>query len=312
MRILISEFMDRDAIEWLEQRHETRFDPALVDDPERLLVEVTNAQALLIRNRTRITAQLLDQAPSLRVIGRLGVGLDNVDQEACKTRNVQVITAVGANTQSVAEYVICTAMMLLRGAYLHSAEVARGEWPRSTLSSGGELAGKQIGIVGFGGAGQCVARLALALGMRVHACMRNDGDATTMEGVAASALDELLAVSDVISLHVPFTESTRGLFGRRRLEAMKRGAVLINTARGGIVDEDVLAELLRGKHLGGAALDVFSEEPLRSGSSLSDVPNLILTPHIAGLTAESNRRVSWLIASEVDARLVQLFEGSAG
>ena len=150
MRIVISEFMDDDAVQWLAERHDTQFDPALVDDPARLLRAVADACALLIRNRTQVDTGLLARAPGLRVVGRLGVGLDNVDVQACRARGIRVIPAVGANTQAVAEYVVCTAMMLLRGAYRESAAVAAGQWPRSALSRGRELAGRRLGLVGFG------------------------------------------------------------------------------------------------------------------------------------------------------------------
>lgn len=298
MRIVISEFMDDAAVAWLAQRHETLFDATLVDDPERLRDALATADALLIRNRTQVTAELLRQAPALRVVGRLGVGLDNVDVAACRARNVRVIPAVGANAQAVAEYVICTAMLLLRRAYQHSAAVAQGDWPRSALSQGRELAGKRLGIVGFGSIGRRVAELAVALGMEVCASARNG--APPMAGVVQCSLEELVATSAVITLHVPRTDATRGLFDRSRLLEMQRGAVLINTARGGIVDEAALAELLHLGHLGGAAVDVFEEEPLRPGSPLAIAPNVILTPHIAGLTVESNQRVSQFVASEVD------------
>jgi (S)-sulfolactate dehydrogenase len=298
MRIVISEFMDDDAVAWLAQRHETLFDATLVDDLERLRDALATADALLIRNRTQVTAGLLRQAPALRVVGRLGVGLDNVDVAACRARNVRVIPAVGANAQAVAEYVICTAMLLLRRAYQHSAAVGQGAWPRSALSQGRELAGKRLGIVGFGSIGRRVAELAVALGMEVCASARNG--AAPMDGVVQIGLKELVAASDVITLHVPRTAATRGLFDRRRLLEMQRGAVLINTARGGIVDEAALAELLHLGHLGGAAVDVFEDEPLRPGSPLANAPNIILTPHIAGLTVESNQRVSRYVGRAVD------------
>jgi (S)-sulfolactate dehydrogenase len=189
-------------------------------------------------------------------------------------------------------------MLLLRRAYQHSAAVAQGEWPRSALSHGRELAGKRLGIVGFGSIGRRVAELAVALGMEVCASARNG--AAPMDGVAQCSLVELVATSDVITLHVPRTAATRGLFDRSRLLEMQRGAVLINTARGGIVDEAALAELLHLGHLGGAAVDVFEDEPLRPGSPLANAPNVILTPHIAGLTVESNQRVSQFVASAVD------------
>jgi (S)-sulfolactate dehydrogenase len=213
-----------------------------------------------------------------------------------------VIPATGANALAVAEYVIGTAMFLLRGAYSATAEVAAGSWPRPALSNGRETAGKTLGIVGFGGIGRLVARLAQALGMRVVAfdpLLAPDDPAWSEAGVGRRALDELLAESDAVTLHVPLVPETRHLIDTDRIAAMRPGAVLINTARGGVVDEPALAAALRAGRLAGAALDVFEHEPLPAGSVLAGVPNLLLTPHIAGVTVESNRRVSEFIAGKV-------------
>lgn len=302
MRIVISEFMDGPAVADLAARFETRYDAGLVDDSARLRDALADAAALIVRNRTRVDAALLDGAPRLKVVGRLGVGLDNIDLAACRAHGIEVIPATGANAQAVAEYVVCAAMTLLRGAYQSSAAVAAGQWPRAALTNGREFAGKTLGLVGFGGIGQLTARLARTLGARViaHDPVIDARLPVLRElDVRLVALDVLLATADVVSLHVPLTEGTRGLLRRERLANMKRGAVLVNTARGDIVDEGALAELLRSGHLGGAALDVYASEPLAAGTPLADAPNLILTPHIAGLTRESNQRVSELVAQRV-------------
>ena len=235
-------------------------------------------------------------------MGRLGVGLDNIDLEACKARAIEVIPATGANALAVAEYVVCTVMLLLRGAYLSTAEVAGGKWPRGRLGEGRETAGKTLGIIGFGGIGRLTAKLAQGLGMKVLAsdpAIAADEPVWRESGVAYRGLDDLLAESDAVTLHVPLTRDTRHLLSARRLGRMKRGAVLVNTARGGIIDEAALAESLASRHLAGAALDVFEAEPLPAGSPLAGAPNLVLTPHIAGVTRESNARVSALIAEKV-------------
>jgi (S)-sulfolactate dehydrogenase len=301
-RIVITEFMDTDAVDRLAARFDTHYGPALVDEPETLAPLLADCEALIVRNRTQVRSDLLARAPALKVVGRLGVGLDNIDQAACAGRGIRVIPATGANALAVAEYVICTAMMLLRGAYLSSAQVAAGEWPRPALSRGRELAGKTLGLAGFGGIGRLTAELAGALGMETVAY---DPYLTAHDPVLAATetrlvdLDGLLAASDVISLHMPLTAETRNLFDERRIAAMRKGAVLINSARGGIVDEAALAAALRDGHLAGAALDVFENEPLAAGSALAGIPNLVLTPHIAGVTEESNTRVSRLIAERV-------------
>lgn len=301
-KIVISEFMDDPAVQALAERFKVIYEPTLVDRRAELLAEVADADALVVRNRTQVNAEVLAAAPRLKVVGRLGVGLDNIDTGACAERHVEVIPATGANALAVAEYVIATTMVLLRGSYLASAEVAAGQWPRTRMSSGRETAGKTLGLVGFGGIGRLTARLARSLGMWVIAhdpMIPGDADVWRETGVSSRSLDALMAEADVVSLHVPLTDDTRHLIDTRRIDTMKRGAVLINTARGGIVNEAALAVALRSGRLAGAALDVFADEPLPSGSALAEVPNLILTPHIAGVTLESNARVSSMIAERV-------------
>jgi (S)-sulfolactate dehydrogenase len=198
--------------------------------------------------------------------------------------------------------VIATVMVLLRGAYLSSAAVAAGAWPRAGLSQGRETAGKTLGIVGFGGIGRLVARLAQGLGMQVIASdplLPRDAPVWAETGVSPCGLEELLAGADAVTLHVPLGPDTRHLIDARRIVTMRPGAVLVNTARGGVVDEPALAAALHDGRLAGAALDVFEQEPLQAGSALAGVPNLILTPHVAGVTVESNHRVSFLIAERV-------------
>ncbi|ODS97072.1 MAG: 3-phosphoglycerate dehydrogenase [Lautropia sp. SCN 69-89] len=301
-RVVISEFMDLPAVESLRGAFEVDYAPDLVDDRAGLLARVAAADALIVRNRSRVDRELLAAAPRLRAVGRLGVGLDNIDTAACKAAGIAVFPATGANSLPVAEYVVATAMVLLRGAYLSSAEVAAGQWPRARISQGRETAGKTLGLVGFGGIGQMTARLAHGLGMRVLAhdpALAPDASAWSDSGVGRRELDALLAEADVVSLHVPLVDSTRNLIDATRLARMKPDAVLINTARGGVVDEAALAAALRAGRLGGAALDVFDDEPLRAGSPLAGAPNLILTPHIGGVTRESNERVSSLIAGRI-------------
>jgi (S)-sulfolactate dehydrogenase len=302
MRIVITEFMDPPAVERLAARHDVLYDPKLVDDPPRLRAEAANADVLIVRNRTQVRGELLAAAAKCRIVGRLGVGLDNIDVAACEARGIRVIPATGANALSVAEYVIATAMLLLRGAYASTAQVAAGGWPRGALGNGRELGGKTLGLVGFGSIGQLTAKLTRALGLQVVAydAMLPAADALYAErGVRALSFDELIATADVVSLHIPLVDSTRGLFDAARIRAMKPGAVLINTARGGIVDEIALADALKAGRLGGAAIDVFATEPLPASPHFDGCPNLILTPHIAGVSTESNERVSFMIADKV-------------
>ena len=299
--IVISEFMDQSAIDTIFAGRDVLYDPKLVDQTQRLHAALADCRALLVRNRTQVRGALLDAAPRLKVVGRLGVGLDNIDVDACNSRHISVRPANGANDLSVAEYVITAALMLRRRAWLASERVAAGEWPRMDLI-GKELAGAQLGLIGFGAIARLTARKAAALGMRVAAFdpLLPQGDAAFV-GVRRMSFDEVLSSSQVVSLHTPLTPQTRRMIDAAALGRMQSGAVLINAARGGIVDEAALAAALSSGHLGGAALDVFEIEPLTAsaGATFRGVPNLILTPHIAGVTEESNVRVSAVTARAV-------------
>jgi (S)-sulfolactate dehydrogenase len=308
VRIVISEFIDDAAVTSLARDFDVRYDAGLVERPAELGVELGSADALIVRNRTQVDAALLAGAPRLKVVGRLGVGLDNIDLPACEARRIAVIPATGANARSVAEYVIGAALLLRRQAYGASAAVAAGEWPRAALAQGRELSGSTLGIVGFGGIGRLVAELAHRLGMHVNghdAAIAPDSASWAEQHTAPRPLDDLLREADIVSLHVPLTEVTRRLLDARRLSLMKHDAILINTSRGGIVDEAALAAALRAGTLGGAALDVFEREPLPAANVLAGCPGLLLTPHIAGVTRESNARVSALVARDVAAALVR-------
>jgi (S)-sulfolactate dehydrogenase len=299
--IVISEFMDDSAVAELAASYRVLYDPALVDQPERLVEAVAPALAVIVRNRTQVRGGLLAAAPRLRAVGRLGVGLDNIDVPACRARGIAVLPATGANDVAVAEYVIAGLLMLWRGAYHATARVAGGAWPRQELI-GGEAMGRTLGLVGLGNIAREVARRAAAFGMRLiaHDPMIAAADPAWREyGVEPRTLAEVLAEADAISLHVPFTEGTRNLIGRGAIAGMKPGSLLINSSRGGVVDERALADALRSGRLGGAMLDVFAAEPLGAANPYEGIKNLILTPHIAGVTDESNVRVSAVTAANV-------------
>ena len=303
--VVVSEFMDEASLEEVLGEFDVLFDPALVDDRPRLLRALADARAIIVRNRTQVDTELLEHAPKLVVVGRLGVGLDNIDVDACAARNATVCPATGANDTAVAEYAIAAAMTLLRGAWQGGDRMLGGEWPRTEMM-GREVAGRRLGLVGFGSIARQVAEKARALGMRVAAYDPYlPADDVAWENVARLALDELAGNCDVISLHVPLTDETRNLVDGNFIRRMPAGSILINTARGGIVDEDALVDALRDGHLGGAALDVFESEPLdaQGGQRFAELPNLLLTPHIAGITIESNLRVSRLTAENVAKHL---------
>ena len=303
-KVIISEFMDEKALENFPNHYDVHYDPNLVDQPSELVSLLQDADALIVRNRTQVNNKLLMAAPRLKAVGRLGVGLDNIDLEACERRSIPVLPATGANSNSVAEYVIGTMMALTRSAYQASDTLDKmrdGKWPRNALI-GGEVSGKSLGLVGFGAIAQMVAVKASALGMSIIAFdpyLPNADPA--WQNAQRMELDELLATADCISLHVPLTDGTRHLINQAALSRMKKSSILINTARGGVVDDRALAMALKAGDLAGAALDVFETEPMTaaSGTLFDKLNNVILTPHIAGITEEGNVRVSSLTVQNV-------------
>ncbi len=306
-KVIVSEFIDSAAIESLARHFDVHADATLVDRCEELRALLADADALIVRNRTQVGHALLDVAPRLIAVGRLGVGLDNIDLAACAQRDVQVFPATGANARAVAEYVMATSLMLLRGVYLSSSAVAAGEWPRAALSNGREVAGSTMAVIGFGGIGQLVARLARALGMQVVGYdpqQAASAECWKETGAQCVRLEDALRAADVVSIHVPLVDGTRNLLGAGQVALLKPHAVVINTARGGVIDESALADALKQGRIGGAALDVYADEPLKAASPLAGTPNLILTPHIAGLTIQSNERVSTLVAARVTHALL--------
>ena len=303
--ILITEFMDELAVSKLRQKYEVIYDPSLVERQDAILELIGKTRAIIVRNKTLITKILINKASSLSCVGRLGVGLDNIDLVACQENNVTVYPAIGANSNSVAEYVICSAMLLLRRAFQKNIEMISGVWPRQE-SSGLEVRGKTIGLIGYGEIAQRTSVIAKSLGMKVVAFDPYiNASSDLWRDTEKLSLDKLLRVSDVISLHIPLNKETNNLLDENKLSLVKPSAVLINSARGGILDENALAKALKENRIRGAALDVFSEEPLseENAKKFSQLNNIILTPHIAGITEESNERVSQMIADKVEKHL---------
>jgi len=307
--IVITEFMDETPIHDLARRHDTLYQPDLVDRPDALLAALADARVLIVRNRTQVREALLDAAPKLKIVGRLGVGLDNIDLDACKARGVRVFPATGANDDGVAEYVIAAIMTLLRGAFHAKDEMLAGHWPRTRLM-GREVAGKMLGLIGFGAIARRTAARARALGMAITAYdpFLSASDAAWAEAIRHETLEGMLPGCDAVSLHVPLSDSTRNMLDAAMFARMKPGAIVINAARGGVLDEAALVDALKAGRLGGAALDVFAHEPLTAEAAavFLGAPNLILTPHIAGVSVESNIRVSAVTAANVLKALEEL------
>ncbi|MBX5457685.1 MAG: hydroxyacid dehydrogenase [Thermogemmatispora sp.] len=310
--IVVSEWLASPGPELLSASgHTIRFDPTLWRDPERLRELVAEADALIVRNQTRVTASLLEAAPRLRVVGRLGVGLDNIDVEALQARGIGLVTARNANAIAVAEYVMAAMLQVARNLTAADASVRAGKWERTQLG-GTELWGRTLGLVGVGEIGRRVARRAQAFGMSVIGYDPFIGPydyAPAELGIRLLSLDEVLAQADVVSVHVPLSPETYHLLNAGRLALMRPQAVLINTARGGIVDESALVEALTAGRLRYAVLDVTEEEPLPAESPLRSCSAVLLTPHIAGLTAEAQERTSRLVVTEVLQRLADLSVG---
>lgn len=300
--IIVCEFITQSGLERLQQGGlEVFYDPNLWKDRAALKDKLAEATALVVRNQTLVNADLLAAAPKLRVVGRLGVGLDNIVQPDLKARGVQLYFARGINANAVAEYVLAAMLHLARNLAGGAAHVAGGGWNRAAFG-GFELAGKTLGLLGLGEVGLRVARRARAFGMKVVAAdpMRLPWE-SAVEDLEIRLLSsaEVLRLAQFLSLHAPLTPETRELIRAETLATMPKGSYLINTARGELVNQTDLVSALRSGHLAGAVLDVVDPEPLPAEHVLRGVDNLWITPHVAGLTAEAQEAVGLRVAEGV-------------
>ena len=297
MRVLVREPIADAGVELLRSRFDVD-----VDGDSDLEEIIARYDGIVIRSATKLTAELIARAERLKVIGRAGVGVDNVDVDAATRRGIVVANAPESTVVSAAEQTVGLMVALARNIPQAHAALKQGRWERSRWS-GVELDGKTLGVIGFGRIGQQVARRALGLGMRVVALDPFVGDDRFRElGVEqAPSLDDVLAAADVLTLHSPLTEETRGLIGREAIAKMKDGARLVNAARGELVDEEALAEAIRSGKLAGAALDVFSREPYTG--PLLELDEVVVTPHLAASTDEAQDRAGVIIAEQVAAAL---------
>ena len=269
---------------------------------EAFLAALPGHHALIVRSGTRVDSEALARAVGLKVVGRAGVGLDNIDLEAATERGVLVMNTPGANATATAEHTWALLLALCRQVPAADASVRRGEWERKRFV-GFQLAGKTLGVIGLGRVGRLVAARGRGFGMQAIGCDPYlSADAAAEIGVELADLDRVLAEADVVTLHVPLTEETRGLIGADAIDRMKPGALLVNAARGGLVDEGAVANALAAGRLAGAAFDVYADEP-PAGSPLLAAPNVVLTPHLAASTGEAQRDVSVQIAEQVVAAL---------
>jgi len=302
--VLVSEAVDEQPLAALRAAHDVGIAPDLWQDADRLQAEIADARALIVRNQTRVTADLLAAAPRLEVIGRCGAGLDNIDVEAAERAGVVVAYAPVHNAVSVAELTVGLMLALARRIPAADADTKAGGWHRAAFT-GTELYGKTLGVLGLGRIGFLVARRANALGMRVlaHDAYANPDHPMVLESSARLVdAETLLGEADVISCHLPCTPTTRGFLNADRFARLKPGAMVLNLSRGELVDEPALIEALRSGQVGGAALDVRAAEPPECGE-LETMDNVILTPHIAAFTHEAQRRVVQVVCDDVAAVL---------
>jgi D-3-phosphoglycerate dehydrogenase len=288
MKIVISDDLDAGAVENIRNAGEVVYKPANLD------AELADAEVLVVRSATKVTKELLGNAPKLKAVFRAGVGLDNIDVEACKARGIKVQNTPSASTNAVAEMAVGCVIGLFRqiGRAHHSMKT--GKWEKKSLM-GHEVEGKTLGIIGCGRIGCAVATKAHAMGMKVISY--NPPPRIDCAGVKYVELDELLAQSDAITIHAAPTKETENIVNAAFIGKMKKGAYLINLARGTMVDEEALYSALKEGKLGGAALDVYKEEPY--GGKLLELENMIFTPHIGGSTFEAQDKIGAVIAEEL-------------
>ncbi len=300
MKILISDKLEEDAVKYLQNKGFEVVKNFTIT-PEDLKKEIDKYDGIIIRSRTKLTADILANAKKLKVVGRAGVGLDNVDLEAAKKLNIKAINTPEAPSVSVAELTFGLMLSLARFITKADKTMHCGQWCKNDYM-GHELKGKKLGIIGFGNIGQALAKRAVAFEMKigVYDIDQKILDLAKKQGFTVYAsIDELIKNSDIISLHVPAAKGNEKLIDEKRIKLMNKKAVLINTARGNLVDEKALVKAVKNKEIGGAALDVFREEPLKDMDLCNCEDNLILTPHIASQTEETQTTASQMIVEKV-------------
>ncbi len=300
--VVIADNIDEEGLQLL--RSDPDFEViSTAGSSEQLKEVISRAHALLVRSNTKVTEKLLGKAPLLRVIGRAGIGVDNIDVTAATRRGIAVINAPGANTVSAAEHAFALLLALVRKIPWAQESLRRGEWERKRYA-GTELRGKLLGLVGLGRIGAHVAGIARAFGMAVIAYdPLLSASRAKQVGVQLARLDDLVARADVISLHAPLNDETRHLLNSHRFGIMKPTCVVVNTARGGLIDDHALVEAIEAGKLAGAALDVFDPEPLPADSPLRTCDRIILTPHLAASTQEAQVRVAVEISGSIRTAL---------
>ena len=273
--------------------------------PEQLAEKIGNYEVVVVRSRTKIVKELVEKADKCQIIARVGVGLDNIDQDSAKAKNIKVINAVEGAITAVAELVVGLMLSMAREIPRADREIRNGNWIKKELM-GSELKGKYLGIVGLGNIGKRLGRIARALNMNIigYDVVPIDEEFSKEVGLMKADLDTLLSSSDYVSLHVPLLDSTKHMINAEKLKTMKKTARIINTSRGGVIDEDALYNALKAGNLAGAALDVFEAEPA-TGNNLTSLPNFISTPHMGAQTKEAQS----LAANVIAEKIIQILRG---
>ena len=299
-KILITEFINENSLKNLNKNFEVHYDQKLWSQTEKLIKSIEDFDGLIVRNKTKVTKDLLDKAYNLKFVGRLGVGLDNIDIEYCKNKEIYVQPATGMNADSVVEYVVSCSLSLIKKIPLFNNGIIQGEWPRTQIKSE-EINGKTLGLIGYGFIGNKVAKYCSNLGLNIIAYDPYLKPQTNEKNVKFVEINQIYKVSDIISLHLPLTEETKNLINKVSFSMMKQKPIIINTSRGSVVNENDLIDAYKNNLISGFALDVFENEPIQDSfyNQISKDMNCILTPHISGVTTQSNERVCNFIANKV-------------
>ena len=301
-KILITEFIDSQSLQNINKKFDVIYKKDAWQNKDFLEREIQKFDGIIVRNKTSLDKKILINASNLKFIGRLGVGLDNIDTEYCKKNNIIVQPATGMNSDSVAEYVLNSSLTLLKKTHIIKEQTLQGKWPRTSIVTK-ELKGKTLGLIGFGDISKKVLNL---LNVFDVSCIAYDPFITSKqmeaENVKKVSFDEILNLADIISIHVPLNNETKYLFDRQAFIKMKKQPIIINSSRGGVINEKDLIDAYKNKYISGFALDVFENEPVNETfyKNISKDMNCILTPHIAGVTAESNVRVSNFIIDKTN------------
>ncbi|MEY2492227.1 MAG: D-3-phosphoglycerate dehydrogenase / 2-oxoglutarate reductase [Verrucomicrobiota bacterium] len=306
LKVLVADPISQRGIEELTRENRIQVEVRTGLTESQILQIISDVHGLIVRSQTKVTAAILKAGKLLRVVGRAGVGVDNVDIETATRRGVLVLNAPGANTVSTAEHAFSLLLSLARNIARADATLKAGVWDRKNLE-GVELYNKTLGIIGMGRIGSELSRRAIAFGMRVLAFdpYLSATRARSLQVELVEEIDDLLAAADFISLHTPLTEETHHILNAERLAKTKSGVRIINCARGGLIDEPALADALHSGQVAGAALDVFETEPLPTDSCLRAAPNMVLTPHLGASTAEAQESVGIEIAQSIRAALLE-------